>query len=104
VNYVLSIKVNTPTLGCERRSHKTNHTSAPVDVVEEISHKSPSLLTGRQQLGEQIGLIFMSVDITSPLFVIGHTLTDKVECDALPNKAETPLCTSHTQGAPISEK
>jgi hypothetical protein len=57
-----------------------NHTSAPVDVVEEISHKSPSLLTGGQQLSQQIGLIFMSVDITSPPFVNVHALTDKVVC------------------------
>jgi hypothetical protein len=72
------------TLGCERRSsHHTNHTSAPVDVVEEISHKSPSLLTGRQQLSQQVGLIFMSADIASPPFVIGHSLTDKMECNAL---------------------
>jgi hypothetical protein len=67
----------------KRSLPKTNHTSAPVDVVEEISHKSPSLLTGRQQLSQQIGLIFMSVDIASPLFVIGHALTDKVVCNAL---------------------
>jgi hypothetical protein len=31
----VSIKENTPALGCERlSSHKTNHTSTPVDVVE----------------------------------------------------------------------
>jgi hypothetical protein len=75
---------NTPTLGCERRSsHKTNQISAPVDVVEEISHKSPSLLTDKQQLSQHIGLIFISVDITSPPFVIGHSLTDKVVRNAL---------------------
>jgi hypothetical protein len=69
----------TSTHGCERHSsHKTNHTSAPVDMVEKISHKSPSLLTGRQQLSQQIGLIFMSADITNHPFVIGHALTDKV--------------------------
>jgi hypothetical protein len=75
---------NTPTLGCERHSsHKTNHTSAPVDVVEEISHKSSSLLVGGQKLSQQVGLIFMSADITSPPFVIGHALTDKSVCNAL---------------------
>jgi hypothetical protein len=75
---------NTPTLGYEgHSSQKTNHTSAPVHVVEEISHKSPTLLAGRQQLSQQVGLIFMSADITSPPFVIGHSTTDKVVCNAL---------------------
>jgi hypothetical protein len=61
-------------------SHKTSHISALVGVVEETFHKSPSLFTGRQKLSPQIGLIFMSVDLTSPPFVIGHTfiLGDKV--------------------------
>jgi hypothetical protein len=45
--------------------------------VEEIPHKSPSLFTGRQQLGQQISLIVMGVDIASLSFVIGHVITDK---------------------------
>jgi hypothetical protein len=69
----VSIKENTPALECERHSsHKTTHTIFPVDVVEEISHKYPSILTGRQQLGQQISLIFMCADIAGPPFVIGH--------------------------------
>jgi hypothetical protein len=64
-------------------SRKPNHTSAPVDVVEEISYESPSLFTGRQQLSQQIGLVYMSDDITSPPFVIGHSLKDKMVCNAL---------------------
>jgi hypothetical protein len=57
--------------------------SFPVDVVEEISHKSPSLLTGRQQLGQQISLILMCVDIACPPFIFGNALTDKVVCNTL---------------------
>jgi hypothetical protein len=70
---------NTPTHGCEKFS---DH-SAPVDVVEEIPHKSPSLLTGRQQLGQQISFIVMCVDIACPPFVFGHAFADKMVCNTL---------------------
>jgi hypothetical protein len=79
----VSIKEITPTLGCERHSsYKANHT-CPLHVVEEISHKSPFLLTGRQQVSQQLDFIFMSVDINSPPFGIGHAHTDKMVCNAL---------------------
>ena len=73
--------INTPTR--DVKEQQTNHTSRPVDVVEEISDKSPSLLPKWELLRQKVRLIVMSIDVTGTPFTPSHTFPDKVIGNAL---------------------
>ena len=52
-------------------------------MMQQIPYKSLSLLAVRQQLGQQISLIFMSVHISCPPFVSCRTFSHEMVCNTL---------------------
>ena len=58
-------------------SHNQPHLR-PEDVVEEIPHKSPTLLPSWECLRQQVGLILMRIHIGSAPLTSSNTLSYKV--------------------------